>query len=117
MLAKNIKLIHQRQGGLHNYNLHIYMLRSYSITYVGPASHMVGQQKANIVFLHNLLRSLVAITPMCISESESYVAGAHCVLSRHGERFAWVVKREKIVRLLQSSLEGCEGRRQFYIRW
>ena len=27
------------------------------------------------------------------SESESYVAGAHCVLSRHGERFAWVVKR------------------------
>ena len=51
------------------------------------------------------------------SESESYVAGAHCVLSRHGERFAWVVKREKIVRLLQSSLKGCEGRRQFYIRW
>ena len=51
------------------------------------------------------------------SESESYVAGAHCVLSRHGERFAWVVKREKLVRLLQSSLEGCEGRRQFYIRW
>ena len=49
--------------------------------------------------------------------SESYVAGAHCVLSRHGERFAWVVKREKLVRLLQSSLEGYEGRRQFYIRW
>ena len=42
--------------------------------------------------------------------SESYVAGAHCVLSRHGGRFAWVGKREKIVRLLQSSLKGCEGR-------
>ena len=51
------------------------------------------------------------------SESESNVAGAHCVLSRHGERFAWVVKRENLFRLLQSSLKGCEGRRQFYIRW
>ena len=28
------------------------------------------------------------------------------MLSRHGERFAWVVKREQLVRLLQSSLTG-----------
>ena len=39
---------------------------------------------------------------MSLSESESdrYVAGALCVLSRHGERFGWTVK--KVVRRLQS---------------
>ena len=44
--------------------------------------------------------------------SESGMTGALCGLSRHGERFAWLVKH--LVRLLQSCLKGYGGQRQLY---
>ena len=66
---------------------------------IGPTNCRCGAFVTTTIFLYNIFIVRLHLERGMIdseSESESYVAGAHCVLSRHGERFAWVVKREKI---------------------